>query len=132
MIRWSIVQAMNDGLILEQSAYAFPPSVYASGGGFPAEFGYLGGIEVSRIIYASDGLRIAGFLLAPPGPGPFPCLIYNRGGNREFGSIDDRVVVNLLYLIASWDYLDVASQYRGACGSEGRDEFGGADVDDDI
>ncbi len=121
---------MKDGAILDSSPYAFPQTVFAAGGGFLEEFAYLRGIEASRIGYASDGLRISGFLVAPPGPGPFPCVIYNRGGNREFGSIDDRVVVNLLCRIASWGYLVVASQYRGACGSDGRDEFGGADVHD--
>jgi dipeptidyl aminopeptidase/acylaminoacyl peptidase len=32
--------------------------------------------------------------------------------------------------MAAWGYVAIASQYRGAGGSEGHDDYGGADVDD--
>lgn len=87
-------------------------------------------VRAEGITYLSDGLRIKGYLVVPDGPGPFPCLIVNRGGNPHLGVwTDDRVAVHLTAL-AALGYVVVASQYRGAAGSEGRDEFGGADVDD--
>lgn len=87
-------------------------------------------VRAEGITYLSDGLRIKGYLVAPNGPGPFPCLIVNRGGNPHLGVWnDDRVAVHLTAL-AVLGYVVAASQYRGAAGSEGHDEFGGADVDD--
>jgi dipeptidyl aminopeptidase/acylaminoacyl peptidase len=56
-------------------------------------------------------------------------VIYNRGGNREFGALKTR---DFLYLtdIAMRGYIVVASQYRGNDGGEGQEEYGGADVED--
>ena len=62
--------------------------------------------------------------------GPHPCLIYNRGGNREFGANSPLRVARRLAKFASWGYVVVASQYRGNAGGEGQEEFGGADVAD--
>ena len=90
-----------------------------------------GRYECLRIRYMSDGLRVVGFIFRPAlqTGRRYPVIIYNRGGNREFGKIVD--------LQMSWwlKYLDegfviVASQYRGNDGGEGREEFGGADVRD--
>lgn len=83
-----------------------------------------------RIAYESDGLRVAGFLAAPAGGGSRPCVIYNRGGNDEHGPVGEMRAAFVLGTLAARGYVVVASQYRGAGGGEGRDEFGGADVDD--
>ena len=91
---------------------------------------YLNEVEMEEIFYLSDGLKVKGFLIHPKKPGNYPCVIYNRGGNREFGKITPRKVVFILARIASWGYTVVASQYRGNDGGEGREEFGGADVND--
>lgn len=82
-----------------------------------------------RVIYSSSGLRVAGFVLRPAGPGPHPVLFWLRGGNRDFGKIEPVTLLNLKAL-ADAGFVVVASQYRGADGGEGADEFGGADVDD--
>jgi dipeptidyl aminopeptidase/acylaminoacyl peptidase len=121
---------MANGEIVEKLTYEFPPSVYDAGGGFIGDYDYLANVEASAITYMSDGLRIKGFYVKPCGTGPFPCIIFNRGGNREFGSINPKVMTNLICRMASWGYLVIASQYRGGCGSEGKDEFGGADIAD--
>jgi dipeptidyl aminopeptidase/acylaminoacyl peptidase len=86
--------------------------------------------HVEAITYMSDGLRIHGYLAVPNGDGPFPCVIFNRGGNSSLSVFDDAHAVASLGKLATWGYIAVASQYRGAGGGEGRDEFGGADVDD--
>jgi dipeptidyl aminopeptidase/acylaminoacyl peptidase len=59
-----------------------------------------------------------------------PCVIFNRGGNRESGALSDEQAARVLGKIASWGYVVAASQYRGNAGGEGREEFGGADVND--
>lgn len=90
-----------------------------------------GGIECWAITYRSDGLEVAGYVLRTRGadPRPLPAIIFNRGGNRDFG----RLVFTDLVEFAGWaeqGFLVLASQYRGSGRSGGQDEFGGADVHD--
>ncbi len=87
-------------------------------------------VTIEEITYLSDGLKIKGYLIAPKAKGKYPCIIWNRGGNREYGKITRKKLIRLIAKIASWGYIVVASQYRGCGGSEGKDEFGGADVND--
>ena len=121
----------RDGKILERRPAGYPSGCFeADGTTLGKAFRYLDEVEPSRITYWSDGLRIGGFLVKPKAPGDHPCVIFNRGGNRDFSAIGDRVLVRLLCRIASWGYVVVASQYRGHGENEGRDEFGGRDLDD--
>jgi dipeptidyl aminopeptidase/acylaminoacyl peptidase len=87
-------------------------------------------VRVEAITYMSDGLRINGYLAVPNGAGPFPSVIVNRGGNFNLSVYTDDRAAEELGRYASWGYVAIASQYRGAGGSEGHDDFGGADVDD--
>jgi dipeptidyl aminopeptidase/acylaminoacyl peptidase len=88
-------------------------------------------VECLRIQYASDGLKVVGFLVKPrtTGTATYPVIVYNRGGFRDIGKLD---AWNLLdfYGFASQGFVVLASQYRGNDGGEGRDEIGGADVAD--
>lgn len=83
-----------------------------------------------RIVYESDGLPVSGFLVEPVAEGTFPGVIYNRGGDDTAGLLGELRAALLLGPLAARGYVVVASQYRGAHGASGRDEFGGADVDD--
>ncbi len=87
-------------------------------------------LEIASITYLSDGLRVKGYRVKPRRGTRLPCVIYNRGGNLDFGALDDAAAASSLARIASWGYVVVASQYRGNAGGEGREEFGGRDVDD--
>jgi len=87
-------------------------------------------VHFQAITYVSDGMRIRGYLARPRDGTGLPCVIYNRGGNRAFGALDDAEALLSLGPIASQGYVVVASQYRGHTGAPGQDEFGGADVDD--
>jgi dipeptidyl aminopeptidase/acylaminoacyl peptidase len=78
------------------------------------------------ITYWSDGLRVAGFLGTPLGPGPFPAIIHNRGG---YGEVGLQTGVEIVPLVEA-GYVAVASQYRGNGGGEGKEDFGGNDVHD--
>jgi len=91
---------------------------------------YLDSINIYSITYLSDGLKINGFLVKPKKKGKYPCIIYNRGGNRNFGSLKIAHGAITLGKIAKEGYVVIASQYRGNGGSEGEEEFGGADVND--
>jgi dipeptidyl aminopeptidase/acylaminoacyl peptidase len=78
------------------------------------------------LTYWSDGLLINGFLGRPKSPGKHPAIIHNRGGYDDVGALTGVEIVP--YVEAG--YVAAASQYRGNGGSQGKEDFGGADVDD--
>jgi len=90
----------------------------------------VGQVDIKSITYLSDGLRVKGYLAAPKQGEQLPAVIFNRGGNRSFGALNDAMAAHLLGRIAHWGYVVVASQYRGNGGGEGQEEFGGAEVND--
>lgn len=93
-------------------------------------FRYLNDIEIYGITYLSDGLKVKGILVKPKKEGKYPCVIYNRGGNRESGALNKGSAVFTLGNIAKEGYVVIASQYRGNSGGEGKEEFGGKDLND--
>ncbi len=88
------------------------------------------GVAGYRFKYLSDGLEIVGYLFKPASPDALlPLLIFNRGGGPSFGCLDGKTLDNQAFL-CSRGFVVLASMYRGSCGGDGSDEFGGADVDD--
>jgi len=87
--------------------------------------------ECSRIEYRSDGLRVVGYLVRPRNVASrrFPVIIFNRGGFLDRGKIESFNLVDFTRL-SEEGFVVLASQYRGNDGGEGRDEVGGADLDD--
>lgn len=86
------------------------------------------------LIYQSGNYKIKALVGLPPKFNPqekHPLVVFNRGGNRNFGS---HTVCSIGYLqrFAKTvpNAIVVASHYRGSFGSEGQDEFGGGDVED--
>jgi len=98
----------------------------------PEKYEYLKQIKLYRINYLSDGLNVTGLMAAPAEQGNYPVVIFNRGGNREFGSLLIASGTDILAPIAADGYVVVASNYRGNSGGEGVEEFGGGDVMDVI
>ena len=99
-------------------------------GKLKGSFSYLNDIDLYSMVYDSDGLMVTGFMVRPKKPGNYPCIIYNRGGNRDFGAL---LVFNAMLQMgrmAADGYVVIASNYRGNSNSEGKEEFGGADVKD--
>ncbi|RMA64810.1 alpha/beta hydrolase family protein [Ulvibacter antarcticus] len=94
------------------------------------EYNYLDRIDIYKITYLSDDLKINGLLVKPKKKGKYPCVIYNRGGNRDFSALTIATGAIRLGAIAKEGYVVIASQYRGNGGSEGKEEFGGAEVND--
>lgn len=87
-------------------------------------------VTVERITYMSDGLKVNGYSARPKAQGHYPVLIWNRGGTDEKGALNDLTAYLILASTAQWGYIVLASHYRGNLGSEGTDEWGGADVND--
>ncbi|MDN5213483.1 prolyl oligopeptidase family serine peptidase [Fulvivirgaceae bacterium BMA12] len=99
----------------------------------PNRFEHFKEVEIFGITYYSDGLKVRGFLLKPGKPGKYPAVIYNRGGSLDFGSLTSHhasIGLGELARLARAGYVVVASQYRGNGGSEGQEEYGGADIND--
>jgi dipeptidyl aminopeptidase/acylaminoacyl peptidase len=87
-------------------------------------------IDCLRIHYVSDGLKVAGFLVKPRSSQTrYPVIVYNRGGLQDIGKLDTPNLLDF-FEFASRGFVVLASQYRGNDGGEGREEFGGADVND--
>ena len=79
------------------------------------------------VTHASGGQTVSGYVVrlkTNPSAGKQPLLIYNRGGNGDFGKLDALHVFQTLLPLAKAGHVVAASQYRDA------DEFGGKDVDD--
>ena len=83
-----------------------------------------------RFFYQSDDLKIEAFISAPVdllGKKKSPCLIYNQGGNREYGALEN---VETTFYAYQFHTICVATNYRGCGSSQGTDAFGGDDVRD--
>ena len=83
--------------------------------------------------YLSDGLKIEGYISIPLSveekQKPGKCVMFNHGGNRQFGKLENN---SLAPICAVCDRIVVASQFRGCGASEGEDHFGGDDLNDVI
>jgi dipeptidyl aminopeptidase/acylaminoacyl peptidase len=86
-------------------------------------------VECYKIKYLSDGLKVVGFVLKPKVGSKFPVMIFNRGGNREYSKITKKTLTYLAFL-SSNNYVVLATQYRGNDGGQGREQFGGKDIND--
>jgi dipeptidyl aminopeptidase/acylaminoacyl peptidase len=87
--------------------------------------------EVYKILYSSDGLKVVGYIAKPIGKNKkYPAVIYNRGGNREYGRLSNYDFQLWTAFFISRGYVVVGSQYRGVDGGEGQEQFGGDDVND--
>ncbi|MEQ5790911.1 prolyl oligopeptidase family serine peptidase [Muricauda sp. NFXS6] len=91
---------------------------------------HLDSIQFSEITYLSDGLKVTGYIAEPKKEGVYPCIISNRGGNRDFGKWTPLSIGFFMGKMAGWGYVVIASQYRGNDGGEGLEQFGGDDVND--
>jgi len=84
---------------------------------------------IYEIVYTVDGFTVTGYLSAPSDylTNNYPILIYNRGGNGNYGANTAVGVGKYAYF---FQYIVVATQYRETGIGTGRDRFGGEDVND--
>lgn len=85
-------------------------------------------VVVEPLAYTVDGLNITGMVVRPRKGRRLPILVWSRGGVGR-ARIDPPQLVEMGWW-ARRGYVVVASNFRGAGGSEGEDEFGGADLRD--
>jgi len=103
---------------------------------FTDKFSFLENVDMYEITYLSDGLKIESFAAIPKKEGKHPVIIYNRGGNRDFGALQlfkgkaKYPVAYYFSKMANEGYVVIGCNYRGCGKSEGNDEFGGKDVND--
>jgi dipeptidyl aminopeptidase/acylaminoacyl peptidase len=74
--------------------------------------------------YPSDGFQVKGYISFVPYAENNPLLIFLRGGSRTFGLMNPATDFTCAH-----NYTVIATTYRGGV-SEGKDEFGGAEVND--
>jgi dipeptidyl aminopeptidase/acylaminoacyl peptidase len=87
-------------------------------------------VDIKYTTYKSGTITVPCVIAQPKKSEKYPCIIYNRGGTREFGKITPEHGEYWLEIISSWGYVVIASQYRGLKDQEGADEYGGADIAD--
>jgi len=121
----NVVPAEN-GRLISVAAARLPPGFNT----LPDYAAVMEAVNVSAISYSSDGIGVKGYMAVPKDGEHLPCVIFNRAGNREFGILSDEDAVRVLGGLARRGYVVVASQYRGSARGQGRDEYGGADLDD--
>jgi dipeptidyl aminopeptidase/acylaminoacyl peptidase len=86
------------------------------------------GFEARRWRYISDTVRVVAFVGRPRSGARLPAIVYCRGSyvQNEMGPS----FLPLFHRLARAGYFVVAPQYRGSEGGGGRDEMGGADLED--
>ncbi|MEP4532036.1 MAG: prolyl oligopeptidase family serine peptidase [Cyclobacteriaceae bacterium] len=130
------VRQSFDGFDLEEQIKIKPVDVsqtpiYKRVEHHPENYEFLDDVEIFRMAYNSDGLIVTGFVVKPKNVSEdLPVVIFNRGGNQEYGHLLVAHAVEVFGPLAAEGYIVAGSNYRGNSGSEGKEEFGGADVAD--
>jgi len=84
---------------------------------------------LDKVEYTSDGLKVFAYVYAPKKTAKkLPVIVFNRGSyvREEFAP----ELLAMFRRLADSGFIVVAPTYRQSAGAEGRDEMGGADVDD--
>lgn len=89
-----------------------------------SDFEHLKKIDFYFITYESDSQKVSGLLIEPKKEGKYPVVIFNRGGNRDFGKLTVATLIMYTSKLAEQGYVIIGSNYRE------KDEFGGAEIND--
>jgi dipeptidyl aminopeptidase/acylaminoacyl peptidase len=91
-------------------------------------------ISIYRFKYLANDHKVVGFLAEPKSLiseiKKLPAIIYNRGGNANIGQLTLPNLYGDIANFAKQGYIIIATQYSGVDGGEGKDEMGGADLND--
>jgi len=129
----------ENGAVVERKAYSFPSYEQAvketDVENYSGKADYEKAVadkrfELEKLKYLSDGLKIVAYVYKPKQTVglKLPVVIFNRGSGPR-GDIAPELVT-FFHRLASEGFLILAPMLRQSDGSEGRDELGGADVDD--
>lgn len=82
-----------------------------------------------RLTYLSDGLEVVCYMYrSTHAKGPQPAIVFNRGSYVRNDAPPEYLTT--FYRLAQSGYVILAPMYRGSEGAAGRDEMGGADLND--
>ena len=134
-----VALGQQDGAIVEQSNYRFPSYEQAvqttDVEGESDKATYETAVNDSRfeflkLKYLSDGLKVVAYLYKPKqiNDRKFPTIIFNRPSAIRNDIAAE--VIPLFHRFADEGFVVLAPMLRQSDGSEGRDEIGGADVND--
>lgn len=87
-------------------------------------------VHIEPFFYQSPNGKIEGFKISTEGNTTGKPVIFLRGGNRNFGALDNQKLAGMPTELAKAGFIVYATQYSGGPNSEGKDEFGGKDVAD--
>ena len=95
---------------------------------------YKNNLSCRTFMYQVDGIDVHGYVIKPKlSQKKLPVLIFNRGGNGNFGKVSFPNMMPNLFPIANEGFVIIGSQYRGTLSKNTLlDEFGGKDVNDVI
>jgi len=135
----STTAANETGIIIERSAYSFVSydeavkttdvEIYADKAAYDQAVGDVN-FEFQKLKYLSDGLKVTAYLYKPKRieGQKLPTIIFNRGSAVR-GDIAPELI-SFFHRLGSAGFLVLAPMLRQSDGGEGRDELGGADIDD--
>lgn len=90
-------------------------------------------LDCNVFSYMVDGNPVKGYIIMPKNSKEeIPVLVYNRGGNGDFGAVVFGAMMHNLFPISESGFAIIGSQYRGTFVSDSlvQDQFGGVDVKD--
>jgi dipeptidyl aminopeptidase/acylaminoacyl peptidase len=127
---------LRNGSVIADTPYTLPSYSQAKGVDyFASQADYDRAVNDSsfvlrRLTYASGGLKVSGYLYRPAQTAgrKLPVIVYNRGGYlvSDLG----HVLLPFFHRLASEGFVVFAPLLRESDGAEGRDEVGGADLED--
>ncbi|HVF91080.1 MAG TPA: prolyl oligopeptidase family serine peptidase [Blastocatellia bacterium] len=129
----------SNGSIVEIKPYPFPPYDQAEKNtdveNYASRAEYEKAVsdprfEFQKVKYLSDGLKVIAYLYKPRTTEglKLPTIIFNRGSVVRSDIAPE--LVTCFHRLASEGFAILAPMYRQSDGGEGRDEVGGADVND--
>jgi len=133
------VLALDEGAIVQRTPYDFPSYERAvettDVEKYTDRVSYENAIndrtfQFEKIKYVSDGLNVVAYVYGPKqiDGRNFPAIIFNRGSVVR-GDIAPELI-SLFHRLATDGFVILAPMLRQSDGGEGRDEIGGADVND--
>lgn len=87
-------------------------------------------IEFARFKYRTPNGLIEAVGVVPKTKKSAPVILYFRGGTRDFGAIEHRTIANIMLPLARAGFAIFGSQYSEGPNSQGKDEYGGKDMND--
>jgi dipeptidyl aminopeptidase/acylaminoacyl peptidase len=84
-------------------------------------------VFIYSFFYKSNGQKIKGYLMEPRKGNNLPCVIYNRGGSRDFGALKEGRMFSsksIMFQLAEKGYMVIMTQYPGVDGGDGIDKMG--------